>query len=270
MRVRRASSPGCYYSNGVQARNMATLKESNYHVPCFSTWRHAPRNTEQHMCFWPTCYSYLVQLRLKAVSNIEKITKSMKMIASTKVNKAQRGMEAARAFGAASNGKLTRDKERKCGSDVWKTRTTALFENAQTSVAEDSKTLFITSSSDRGLCGGIHSSVSKFTRRAVEQKPDAQIVVLGDKAKAQLSRALRKNIAITFNQIGKDVPTFAEACSVVDIIKAEGIEFDKAEIVYNQFKSVIAYEATTIPAYSESVLKASRMSMEAHISIRKD
>lgn len=30
----------------------------------------------------------------------------MKMIASTKVNKAQRGMEAARAFGAASNGNV--------------------------------------------------------------------------------------------------------------------------------------------------------------------
>lgn len=50
-------------------------------------------------------FCLLVQLRLKSVQNIEKITKSMKMIASTKVNKAQRGMDAARAFGAASNGK---------------------------------------------------------------------------------------------------------------------------------------------------------------------
>jgi F-type H+-transporting ATPase subunit gamma len=49
----------------------------------------------------------LVQQRLKSVQNIEKITKSMKMIASTKVNKAQRGMEAARAFGVASKCKYT-------------------------------------------------------------------------------------------------------------------------------------------------------------------
>ena len=48
----------------------------------------------------------LVQQRLKSVQNIEKITKSMKMIASTKVNKAQRGMEAARVFGQASNCKV--------------------------------------------------------------------------------------------------------------------------------------------------------------------
>jgi F-type H+-transporting ATPase subunit gamma len=48
-----------------------------------------------------------VQQRLKSVQNIEKITKSMKMIASTKVNKAQRGMESARVFGQASNCKVS-------------------------------------------------------------------------------------------------------------------------------------------------------------------
>lgn len=41
----------------------------------------------------------------------------MKMIASTKVNKAQRGMDAARAFGAASNGK--NDGMDKRGCEKW-------------------------------------------------------------------------------------------------------------------------------------------------------
>ncbi|KAI9251397.1 ATP synthase F1, gamma subunit [Phascolomyces articulosus] len=199
--IRPAVAP---LSNGVQARNMATLKE--------------------------------IQLRLKSVSNIEKITKSMKMIASTKVNKAQRGMESARAFGAASN---------------------ALFDNAETKAAEDSKTLLVASSSDRGLCGGIHSSVSKATRRLLEETPESSVVVLGDKPKAQLQRFARQNIVISFNQIGKDIPTFAEAASIVDMIKSEGVEFDAAKIVYNEFKSVIAYEANTIPVYSLDVFKAS-------------
>ena len=44
----------------------------------------------------------IVQLRLNAIKNIGKITKSMKMIASTKVSKAQRAMESARTYGAAS------------------------------------------------------------------------------------------------------------------------------------------------------------------------
>jgi F-type H+-transporting ATPase subunit gamma len=55
-----------------QARNMATLRE--------------------------------IELRLKSVRNIEKITKSMKMIASTKLSKAQRAMQAGKAYGLANSG----------------------------------------------------------------------------------------------------------------------------------------------------------------------
>ncbi len=45
-------------------------------------------------------------MRLKSVSNIAKITKSMKMIASTKMAKAQKAMEVARVYGSASSGTL--------------------------------------------------------------------------------------------------------------------------------------------------------------------
>jgi len=199
--VRPAVAP---LSNAVQARNMATLKE--------------------------------IQQRLKSVSNIEKITKSMKMIASTKVAKSQKAMEAARAFGTSSG---------------------ALFEAAETKVGEDAKTLYVTASSDRGLCGGIHSSVSKATRKAMEQNPTSELVVLGDKPKAQLQRVFAKNIRLTFNQIGKDTPTFAEASAIVDAIKRANITYDDAQIVYNRFNSVISYEAVSIPVYSEETIKAS-------------
>ncbi|KAG1445398.1 hypothetical protein G6F56_009929 [Rhizopus delemar] len=160
----------------------------------------------------------------------------MKMIASTKVTKAQRSMEAARAFGASSN---------------------SLFENAETKAAEGSKDLFVAASSDRGLCGGIHSSVSKAARRAVNESPESPLVVLGDKPKAQLSRVFRKNLVVTFNQIGKDVPSFEEASSIVDVIKAQDVEYDTAKIIYNKFKSVIAYEAEIIPVYNEATFKNS-------------
>ncbi|CAO3687314.1 unnamed protein product [Umbelopsis ramanniana] len=199
--VRPAVAP---LSNATQARNMATLKE--------------------------------IQQRLKSVQNIEKITKSMKMIASTKVAKAQKAMENARAFGSSSS---------------------ALFENAETKVGEDAKTLFVTASSDRGLCGGIHSSVSKATRRAMENHSTSELVVLGDKPKAQLQRIFAKNIRLSFNQIGKDIPTFAEASAIVDAIKRANIEYDDAQVVYNRFNSVISYEAVTIPVFSEEAIKAS-------------
>ncbi|CCO37601.1 ATP synthase subunit gamma, mitochondrial AltName: Full=F-ATPase gamma subunit [Rhizoctonia solani AG-1 IB] len=58
--------------NAQAARNMATLRE--------------------------------IEIRLKSVRNIEKITKSMKMIASTRLNKAQRAMVTAKEYGKANNG----------------------------------------------------------------------------------------------------------------------------------------------------------------------
>lgn len=117
--------------------------------------------------------------------------------------------------------------------------------------------MYVTASSDRGLCGGIHSSVSKATRRAMEQNPTSELVVLGDKPKAQLQRVFAKNIRLSFNQIGKDTPTFAEASAIVDAIKRANITYDDARIVYNRFNSVISYEAVSIPVYSEEAIKAS-------------
>lgn len=51
-----------------------------------------------YRCF--RCYATLkdIQIRLKAIKNIGKITKSMKMISSTKLNKAQRVLDSARVF----------------------------------------------------------------------------------------------------------------------------------------------------------------------------
>ncbi|CAI2164442.1 13387_t:CDS:2 [Funneliformis geosporum] len=150
--------------------------------------------------------------------------------------RAQRAMEVARVFGNTQ---------------------TALFTHADTKQAEGGNTLVITVSSDRGLCGGIHSSVSKYSRKIIEENPNSQIVVLGDKAKAQLSRSVRENIILSFNQIGKAIPTYNEASSIADTILKEKFEFDQADIVYNYFKSVISYEAQTIPAFSVSTFSKS-------------
>lgn len=43
-------------------------------------------------------------MRLKSIKNIGKITKSMKMIASTKLNRAQKAMEIGRTFGLNTSG----------------------------------------------------------------------------------------------------------------------------------------------------------------------
>jgi len=85
-------------------------------------------------------------------------------------------------------------------------------------------------------------------------------MVIGDKSKAQLARALGKNLALTFNQIGRDIPTFADAAGVADLIVKSGVEYDSIALVYNRFVSAISYEAGIVEVANENTFKESRKS----------
>jgi len=147
-----------------------------------------------------------------------------------------------------------------------------VFANS-TSATSNSNKLFIVISSDKGLCGGIHSSVTKATRRAFagsaespllndESKPvevdgASPIMVIGDKSKSQLIRSMSANLRMTFNQIGRDVPTFADAAGVADLVIKSGVPHDSVVIVYNKFVSAISYEAVAVEVRGEAGLKES-------------
>ncbi|KAF8624739.1 hypothetical protein AX17_007070 [Amanita inopinata Kibby_2008] len=190
-----------------------------------------------------------IELRLKSVRNIEKITKSMKMIASTKLAKAQRAMQAGKEYGLAN---------------------AEVFEHSVSDKPAANK-LFVVISSDKGLCGGIHSSVSKATRRALandsesplagrndaQVDPESPVMIIGDKSKGQLSRAIPKNLRLTFNQIGRDIPTFTDAAGVADLIIKSGVKYDSIVIVYNKFVSAISYECGVLEVKGEEALKES-------------
>jgi F-type H+-transporting ATPase subunit gamma len=138
-----------------------------------------------------------------------------------------------------------------------------IFDEAEVAKEAESgkKTLWIVVSSDRGLCGGIHSSVSKAAKKALGEEGGAQsnapVVVLGDKPKQQLSRAVPENLILSFNQIGKAVPTFQDACAIADQIEESKVEFDQVKIIYNKFVSSIAYESAVMTVYNAESLKAS-------------
>jgi len=82
-------------------------------------------------------------------------------------------------------------------------------------------------------------------------------MVIGDKSKAQLSRAAPGNLRLAFNQIGRDVPTFADAAGVADLISKSGVQYDSVVLVYNKFVSAISYEAAVMEVKGEEGLKES-------------
>ena len=82
-------------------------------------------------------------------------------------------------------------------------------------------------------------------------------MVIGDKSKAQLGRALPSNMRLTFNQIGRDIPTFADAAGVADLIIQSGVKYDSVVLIYNKFLNNIAYEAASVEVKGEEALKES-------------
>ncbi|KAJ5245893.1 ATP synthase subunit gamma [Penicillium chermesinum] len=177
-----------------------------------------------------------IEGRLKSIKNIQKITNTMKIVASTRLTRAQKAMDESRNYGENSN---------------------TVFEKAETKPLEDKKILYVVASSDKGLCGGIHSTLTKATRRMVAENPDADIVVLGDKAKAQLSRFMPEKIQLSFSNVCKDLPTFADAQAVADQISLLPTDYSSIRIIYNKFVNAQTYEATSIDAFSEEAITQS-------------
>jgi F-type H+-transporting ATPase subunit gamma len=143
-----------------------------------------------------------ISIRLKSIKNIQKITKSMKMVSAAKYAKAERELKGARIYGE--------------GAQVF-------FENLMndmTSKTKDeppvvgNKRILVMITSDRGLCGSVHTSIGKLTRNIMTTKPEGveyKLVCVGDKAKVQMQRLYAKDFLFTANEIGRTPPTFQDA-----------------------------------------------------------
>lgn len=182
-----------------------------------------------------------IETRLKSIKNIEKITKTMKIVASTRLGKAQRTMALSRNFEEG-------DRE--------------FFAAAEPAVtdAEKPKRLLIAVSSDKGLCGSIHSSLGKASRKFLTEHPDADVIAVGDKIKTQIQRQFGNNIVLGFSGPGKAAPTFIEAQLIADeILKLQAEKnYETVDIYYNRFASSVSFESTLKPVYTEEAIKTSK------------
>jgi len=179
-----------------------------------------------------------IEGRLKSIRNIEKITKTMKVVASTKLTRATRAMAESRKYGQTSN---------------------TVFESAETKPieGEGKKALIIVCSSDKGLCGGVHSGLSRKVRKMLADAPETDLAVIGEKCKAQLGRNNARNMVLSFSGAGKDVPTFSDSLTIADQISLLPVQYDSIKIVYNKFINASSYEATDVEAYSEEAITQS-------------
>lgn len=178
-----------------------------------------------------------IKLRLKSITSIRKITKSMKMVSAAKFARAERALRAGSANGPAS---------------------VALLEKTQITLPETDKQLYIIVSSDRGLCGGVHSGLGRFIRAKTAALPanvETNIVVVGDKVRGILSRTHQDKFCVTANAYGRLPPQFVEASHVAQMVLKSGTEFSSGKIIYNHFKSAMAYEVTERPIFTAAAIE---------------
>lgn len=117
----------------------------------------------------------------------------------------------------------------------------------------------MTKATRRAFAGSAESPLLTAEGKPAEVDAATPIMVIGDKSKSQLMRSLPGNLRLTFNQIGRDVPTFADAAGVADLVIKSGVEYESVVIVYNKFVSAISYEPAAIEVRGEAALKESGM-----------
>lgn len=101
------------------------------------------------------------------------------------------------------------------------------------------KTLMVPMTSDRGLCGGVNSSIVRFIKAEVKDNRGAyKLVVIGDKGTLALVRPFPEIFHASINQIATPI-NFPTASSLAHQISEMATDCDNIVIVYNEFKNVI-------------------------------
>ena len=187
--------------------------------------------------------------RIASVKSTQKITKAMKMVAAAKLRKAQEAAEQSRPYAdnmenlmdSISRGYIQTDSSR----------------NLLTGNDEDKTILLVLFTSERGLCGGFNSQVSKALREKIielqNQNKTVKVLCVGKKGYDIIKRQYGDLIVEMIDLSSVKSIQYGDAKNISDkIIKMYfDSEFDRCLIFYNKFKSVISQiptEQQVIPA----------------------
>lgn len=175
-----------------------------------------------------------VKSRIQSVVSTQQITKAMKMVAASKLRKAQDAITQMRPYADKLNSMFRNLTSGEVTDD-----------NRYGEVREIKNVLLIVISSDRGLCGGFNSSIFKATVKRVEQQykqlneqERLTVLPLGKKA-FDYFRKRGFKMHSDFYDIFSDV-SFENVQRVAQYAMDEfsAGSYDRVEIVYNEFKNV--------------------------------
>lgn len=169
-----------------------------------------------------------IRNRITSVSSTMQITSAMKMVSAAKLKKAQDAITAMRPYAEKLTEllqNLSSTLEGEVGGNYTKQR-------------EINKVLVVAITSNRGLCGAFNSNVIKQTKLIVDSYPNKQVDVFAIGKKG--NDILCKTTSVISNQSAiYDNLSFDAAAAIAQTLTDKFIngDYDKIELVYNQFKN---------------------------------
>jgi F-type H+-transporting ATPase subunit gamma len=169
-----------------------------------------------------------IRNRITSVSSTMQITSAMKMVSAAKLKKAQDAITAMRPYAE----KLT---------ELLQSVSATLDGDAggeYTSQREINKVLVVAITSNRGLCGAFNTNVIKQSKLVAESYVGKQVDIFAIGKKG--NDILRKTYTVVDNKSDVfDKLTFDNVAEIANVLtdKFTSGEYDKIEIIYNQFKN---------------------------------
>jgi F-type H+-transporting ATPase subunit gamma len=183
-----------------------------------------------------------LRVRIRSVTSTQKITAAMKVVAASRLRRAQEQAEAARPYAQRM--------ERVLASLA--VRMTGLPSAPPLLVGSgrDATHMIIVATSDRGLAGGFNASILRETRRRVRELEAAgkrvMILTVGRKGRDGLRRDYGRLIRDSLTDIGRRRLSFDEARDIAEriLVLFRADAFDACTIIYNRFRSAITQIVT--------------------------
>ena len=179
-----------------------------------------------------------LRVRIASVKATQKITKAMKMVAASKLRRAQDQAEAARPYSQ----RLERMVASLAASVAGNESAPAMLRGT----GRDKVHLLVVATSDRGLCGGFNSAIVRAARRHIaelhRQDKTVKLFLVGRKGRDQLRRDFRDLFVANVDQVGAKGLRFDDARGIAERL-AELFEqgaFDVCTLIYSEFRSVVS------------------------------
>jgi F-type H+-transporting ATPase subunit gamma len=190
-----------------------------------------------------------LRTRINSVKSTQKITSAMKMVAASKLRRAQQQAEAARPYAERMQRMLAALASNVAGSPT--------APRLLVGTGREQVHLLVAVTADRGLAGGFNTNVGRATRalarRLLSEGKTVKIMTVGRKGRDYLRREFADNITSETSYAGRKRIDFTDAHALGEKIVAmlAAGEFDICTIIYNRFVSVVSQivtETRLIPA----------------------